>query len=273
MLLALRILFPLAFVLCLLKGAALNGPASAAWDVNSLFYAALALFTALGTGLAWAPYVGEKIAEPLTSILTSGEAVEGENHLVKLINALLKRGWRRTALWLCFAESLRHAHAPAAPWIGLKSSKAGSWLEREFAWMVYRFNHAQHCVEAWRILKRHGIQPPQHHDPMVQLFIQADEQPPNEPRASLMLQPAPPPPRLRRDPRIRLFEIDEGSMSLTLEEREAAVASMARVQEASVSAVAPETADTPRTAASAAGFWARLRSVLGRLPGLLGGGH
>ncbi len=220
MLLIFRILFPLGFVLCLLKGAAMSSGAKTGWDVDGLFYAVLALFMAMGTGMVWASYLGEKIAEPLTNMLTSGNVIEGENHVARLINALFKRGWRRMALCVCFLESLRHPHAPSVPWVGLKNSPPGSWLEREFAWMVYRFSNAQHCVEAYRVLRRHGIKPGLHADPMVMLFIQADEQLPKEAHAPMAIPPAGPAPALQRDPRIRLFEIDESTMARSVAERE-----------------------------------------------------
>jgi hypothetical protein len=219
---ALRILFPAAFILCLLEGAEMSRSAANLWDVEGLFYALLALLMAMGAGMVWAPWIGEKIADPLTNMLTSGDTIEGDHPVTKLVNALLLRGWRRTALAVCFLETLRHEHAPTIAWIALQNSPPGSWLEREFAWTVYRHHNAAHCVAAHRILRRHGIKPGPHVDPMVMLFIQADEQQPKAAHPPVELPPAPAPPGLQRDPRIRLFELDEALMKMQIKEREAA---------------------------------------------------
>lgn len=223
MLILLRLLFPCLFVFCLLQGAQANRNAASSLEVGSLFYAVLALFMAIGTGMVWASYLGEKIAEPLTNVLTSGETVEGDDAMERLISALQRRRWRRVAVWLCFMETLRHPHAPGMAWAGLKLSKPGTWLEREFAWMVFAFNNAQHCLEAYGVLKRHGIMPPRHSDPMVTLFLQASEQMPKQSNPPVPLAEAAPAGGPRRDPRIQLFEMDTELMSLSVKAREKVV--------------------------------------------------
>jgi len=175
-------------------------------DLTNAFWLAVALVLALANAAAWAPFLGARISEPLTGILTEGTCGERKNHLLGLAHWLEARRWRRPTLWVCFLEGVHHPELPAAFVLGLRNSRQGSWLEKVFAREVFRFDNAQHCVEAFHALRRHRIDPRPHpnaavNQVLISLERQARPEPPIVPLPSAEL-PAP----VQRHPDIQLFE-------------------------------------------------------------------
>src|SRR5512133_855610 len=121
----------------------------------------------------WAPVIGEKLSDPLTSVITQETSLPPHtNRLVKWIHSLQRRGYHRPALVLVFVEGIRHPDLPQAALLGLRSSRPGSLLERWFAREVYRFNNVQNCLHAYKVLtERHRTTPPVHAQPEVNLAI------------------------------------------------------------------------------------------------------
>jgi hypothetical protein len=171
----------------------------------------LVLFILLGAivmGALWAPVIGAKLSDPLTSAITQETSLPPDpNRLVGRIRWLQSRGHHRLALLLIFAEGMRHPDLPQAAILGLRSVRPGSLLEKWFAKEVYHYNNVQNCLHAHTILKeRHGIILPLHRQPEVNLAIVGlDRKPPPEP-AKLQLPPAEAPAPPERNPRIKLFE-------------------------------------------------------------------
>jgi len=170
----------------------------------------------LGYGLAgsivvailWAPVIGEKLSDPLTSTLNSETSLPpNTNYLVQSIRWLQGRGWHRPALFLVFVEGIRHPNLPQPALLGLRSAKPGSFLEKCFAKEIFGYSNIQNCLCAYKILtERHGITPPLHAQPEVNLAISNlnRERPPEPTKYQLPESPAKPP--AERNPRIKLFE-------------------------------------------------------------------
>jgi hypothetical protein len=162
----------------------------------------------MANAVVWAPYFGDRVSGPLTGMMTRGTYVDRKNVLLSLIHWLERRHLRRLTRWSCFLEGVRHPERPAAFVIGLKHAAIGSWLEKVYALELFRFDNAQNCLLAYEALKRHGIDPRPHHNPVVNMLLlslEREYQPAPQPVA---VPPAPPAPALKRDPRIKLFEID-----------------------------------------------------------------
>jgi hypothetical protein len=169
---------------------------------------AYGLFGGVFLAIIWAPVIGDKLSDPLTSTITRETSLPPQtNALVQWIGFLQGRGYHRPALFLVFVEGLRHPTLPQAALLGLRSARPGSFLEKCFAKEVYRFNNIQNCLHAYKILKeRHGVTLPAHQHPEVNLAILSlNRKPPPEP-AKLQIKPSEALPRPERDPRIKLFE-------------------------------------------------------------------
>jgi len=115
------------------------------------------------------------------------------------------RGWRRLTVCLCFLEGVHHPDQPAAFLMGLHNARPGSWLERVFAWEVFRFDNAQHCLEALRVLRRHGVNPRLHRNPEIARALLALDREIRPESGMLPLPSAENPASLKRNPGIRLF--------------------------------------------------------------------
>ena len=168
---------------------------------------AYGLCGAMALALLWAPVIGDKLSDPLTSVLTQETSLpQPANTLLQWIGWLQRRGWHRAALACVFIEGLRHPDLPQAAWLGLHSARPGSYLEKCFAREVYGFNNIQHCLAAYRILRdRHGVAPPWHRHPEVNLAVAGlNRVSPPEP-ARVRVVPFPLPALPARDPRIKLF--------------------------------------------------------------------
>jgi hypothetical protein len=177
-------------------------------DAGLVLLVTYGLLGAIGMGALWAPVVGEKLSDPLTATLTEETSLPTDpNRLVRWIRRLQRRRWHRLALLLVLLEGLRHPDLPQPALLGLRSVRPGSWLERWFAREVFRFNNIQNCLHAYLILKqRHGVTPPLHDHPEVNLAIlNLCRKPPPEPR-KYGLAPASEPARPDRNRRIELFE-------------------------------------------------------------------
>ncbi|MGD0537563.1 MAG: hypothetical protein ABSC03_07945 [Verrucomicrobiota bacterium] len=174
-------------------------------DLANAFWVAWCVIAGLFAALAWAPLVGEKVAGPITGLMTSAVCVERKNWLMRLVRWLEGRRQRRLVRWLCFVEGVRHPWLPAQFITGLNNSGPGSWLERAFAREVYRFNNIKHVVQAHEALRRHGITPPPHTNAEVNVVLLSLHKAVTPPRPPMPVPPATTPP-LQRNPRVRIFE-------------------------------------------------------------------
>ncbi len=161
MIVLLRLLFGAAmlYVLALTISAADSGSAG---DVAPALYVALCVIVGLANAIVWTPWIGGKIADPLTSVFTADSASGKPNAWLRFARFAEARRWRRLALVTAFCEGVRHPDQPGAFNVGLRAAKPGSWLEKIFATEVYRFDNARNSVRAYQILKAHGKRPPPH---------------------------------------------------------------------------------------------------------------
>jgi hypothetical protein len=203
----LRILFPSLYLLCLHWGSrAATANPSGIITLFEISCICACLLLALATGLVWAPFVGEKLAQPVTDMLTGGAGQEYETVVLRWARWAGLGGRPRLCLWLCHLEGLDHPTWPAAFVLGLNHAAAGTWHEGYFARRVYEFENVHNCARAHAILERRGEPPPPHPHPEIRLRLERFHALPPADRAPLLLTPAELPPALQRNPRIQLFE-------------------------------------------------------------------
>jgi hypothetical protein len=202
MLIALRIVFG-ALIYWAFKEARLNAEVNPeSGDLSNAYWVAVVVILAIANSAVWAPYFGERLADPLTGATVNAEYKERTNYLFKLIRWLETRGHKSLVTFLCFIEGVRAPYLPAAFVIGMNNARRGSWLEKIYALEVFKFNNAQNCLKAYEILKRRGIDPPPHGSPGVNLVLISSEHEVKETPPPMGVPPAPPPPKLERDKRI-----------------------------------------------------------------------
>ncbi len=207
MLILLRILFGAALIYELIEGAkAAPGGAAEPGDLTGAFYLVVCVGLGILNALVWAPYFGSVVSGPLTGMITKSTYVERTNWVMRLVRALEARGWRRATVALCFLEGVRHPSSPTPFVIGLRNAKTGSWFEKVYAREVFRFNNTQNCVQAFLVLKRHGIDPRPHPNQEVNIVLLSLERPPRPEAEIVAVPPAPEPAPLKRNPQIRLFK-------------------------------------------------------------------
>ena len=173
-------------------------------DLTNAFWTAVLVVLGLANGIVWAPFLGEKISDPLTGGTIDSEHVIEPSSALKAIRWFDKRHCRFLVRWLCFIEAVRKPWLPYAYAMGLANTVEGSWLEKVYAREVFKFNNVQNCLKAFTALKRHGIDPRPHHTPTVNLSITSLEHEIKDAPALLGVPQAPPPPAVKRNKRIQL---------------------------------------------------------------------
>jgi hypothetical protein len=173
-----------------------------------IFLLGYALAGSIFVAILWAPVIGAKLSDPLTSALNSETSIPADpNRLVATIRWLQNRRWHRLALLLVFIEGMRHPKLPQPPLLGLRSVKPGSFLEKCFAKEVFKYNNVQNCLYAYKVLtERHGITPRLHQQPEVNLAISNLTREPRPEPAKYKVKSAAAQQRTGRNPRIKLFE-------------------------------------------------------------------
>jgi hypothetical protein len=202
MLIILRIIFG-ALIYWAFKEARMNAQQNpVSGDLSNAYWVAVVVILAIANAMVWAPYFGEKIADPLTGATVNAEYKEPKNLLLRFIRLCEKRGYRSLACWLCFIQGVRTPWLPAQFIIGMNNARPGSWLEKIYALEVFKFSNAQNCMRAFEILKRRGIDPRPHNSPGVNLVLISNEHEVKPTPPPLNVPEAPPPPKLERDKRI-----------------------------------------------------------------------
>ena len=204
MLVILRIITTAGFIYCIVQARREAGQSSSPDDLTGAFWLAAGVLIGLACSATWAPFLGAKIADPLTGGWTESPLEERRNRLLQLIRWCDKRGKRSLVRWLCFLEGIRAPWLPTAFILGLKNAVPNSWLEKVYAREVYRFNHSHNCIAAWQALQRHGINPGVHPSPEVNIALAGLERRVAPDPVRLEVPPAPPPAHLNRDKRIRI---------------------------------------------------------------------
>ncbi len=175
-------------------------------DLTQAFYMGIVLVLAIMMAAVWAPYLGERIADPITGEFTSASYSGYSRNLPRLIRWFEARRWRRLTLICCIFEGLDNPDFPMPFTTGLRHTIKGSWWEKVFALEVFRFDNAQNCLEAADILKeRHNYIVEEHTRPSISVALKKRDRVAEPPRKPKTLPKAPPPPRPKRNQRIRLF--------------------------------------------------------------------
>ncbi len=194
-------------LLYVLYGAATGGAlVVGAGDMGAANFMAQALILGIFTAVVWAPVIGERIAEPVTSVITDSTYVEDEYWGIQFIRWLEQRNFRRLTVFCCFFEGLNRPWMPAAFVIGLKNAQPDTLLERLFAQEVYRFNNAYNCLLAYQVLQRHRIDPGVHRQAEINIFICSLQRQEAPERSALALPTAGPAAKIKRNSNILLFE-------------------------------------------------------------------
>jgi hypothetical protein len=204
MLVIFRIIFTGA-LLYTFNRARISGSAELPYDdMTGPVYLIVAVVLGIACACVWAPYLGSKVADPLTGGLVQSQHIERSRLVLKLIHWAEHRRMRRLAVLFCFIEGVRYPWLPSAFVLGLKNARPGSWLEKVFAREVYRFNNTQNCLLASKALQRHGIQMPMHEHPEINIALNALDREPRPEPSILAIPPADPPPPPKRNFRIEL---------------------------------------------------------------------
>jgi hypothetical protein len=205
MLIILRVIFTGLFLYCVVQARdnALNN--LEAGDMTNAFWVACGVISAIASAITWAPYLGSRIADPLTGGMINANSAERRNFLMLAVRWLDKKK-KHPALvrWLCFIEGVRAPWLPTAFVIGMNHSRPGSWLEKVYAKEVFKFNNAENCLKAFQALQRHGIDPRPHRSPDVKLVLLSLDRSIAPDPAKMPVPEAPAPAVPARDPRIRI---------------------------------------------------------------------
>jgi hypothetical protein len=175
-------------------------------DILNAYYVAVSVGLAMLNAMVWAPFLGSKLSDPITNTITKSTYVERYNWLLRLIRWLDNRGFRALTRWLCFVEAVRHPSQPTQFAIGFNNARPGSWLEKIFALEVFRFHNIQNCVQAYHVLRRHGIDPRPHLNPEVNIVLMSIEREARPSPEILALPKGENPARPVRNAKIKLFD-------------------------------------------------------------------
>jgi hypothetical protein len=205
MLFILRILFTSAFIYCVLQARDNARTNMVSGDMDAAFWVGIGVILAILCAMVWAPFFGEKVADPISGGLVNSDPIDRKNRLVQLIRWLEKKEKAPMLIrMLCFVEGVRRPWLPTAFNIGLAHAKPGSWLEKVYARELFRFNNAENCLRAFAALQRHGIDPRPHPNPDVNTVLMATERGAAPEPDAMHIAPAAPPPTLKRNERIRI---------------------------------------------------------------------
>jgi hypothetical protein len=203
-LIALRIFFGAAFLFVCGEAVANAREAPMTGDLRNAYYLVLCVILGLANGAVWAPYFGAKLSEPFTNLFTQDSSADGRNPIQGLLFRLQDRGHRRLTVLCALLEGWHHPVRPTAFLVGLRNARPGTWSEAYFARKVFEFDNAQHCLEAFNVLRKYGIDPRPHRNPEVNTVLMAHERQVKPDPTRLPVFPAPAPGPLKRDPRIKL---------------------------------------------------------------------
>ena len=205
MLLILRILFTAVFFYCVIEARDNARTNLVSGDMEAAFWVGTGVIVAILCAIVWAPFFGEKVADPISGGLVNSDPIDRKNRLMQLVRWLATKE-RAPGLIriLCFIEGVRRPWLPTAFNIGLSHSKPGSWMEKIYARELFRFNNVENCIRAFTALQRHDIDPRPHPNPDVNTVLMSLERGAAPEPEAMHVAPAPPPPTLKRNTRIQI---------------------------------------------------------------------
>ena len=206
MLIALRILFGAIAVYFVREAMKVDHSVLVAGDTTPAYYLGVFVVIGIFNAFVWAPYLGRKVSDPLTAMLTESTFEEHSNWFLRFVRWHAGFGFRPVTVALAFLECVHKPDLPAGFILGLAFARPGSWLEKVFARELFRFDNLQHSIWAFRVLKRHGVDPRPHKRPEINLALMAHERVEKPEPARLPVPVQNQPVRLRRNSRIQLFK-------------------------------------------------------------------
>src|SRR5215207_1869305 len=109
--LLLRIIFA-ALMYLAFKQARMNAQINPMYgDLSNAFWVAVVVVLAFANGIVWAPYLAEKVSDPLTGGTIDSEFKEDKGLILKAARWCQMRGRHALARWFCFLEAVRR------PWL------------------------------------------------------------------------------------------------------------------------------------------------------------
>ena len=206
MLIILRIVFGLLAVYFVRDAMRVNHSILIAGDTTPAYYLGVFVIVGILNAFVWAPALGKKLSDPVTSMLTESTFVEHENLLMKLVRWVAGLGWNDLTARVAFLECVHNPDQPAGFVIGLAHARKGSWLEKVYARELFRFDNVQHVLWAFQVLKRHGIDPRPHRRPELNLALMAVDREEKPAPTPLALPAQRSPVVVKRNDRIQLFK-------------------------------------------------------------------
>src|SRR4051812_17299274 len=91
MLILLRIIFTGAFIYCIAQARQNARTNLEAGDLTQAGWLAVGVIAAIAAAVAWAPYFGAKVADPLTGGMVNSPSVERRNFIMELVRRLDKK--------------------------------------------------------------------------------------------------------------------------------------------------------------------------------------
>jgi hypothetical protein len=203
-LIALRIFFGGAFLFVCAEAVANARAAPMTGDLRNAYYLVLCVVLALANAAVWAPWLGDKLSEPITSLLTRDSSASDRDRWQHLLFRLQDRGHRRLTVLFALLEGLHRPERPTAFLVGLRNARPGTWSQAYFAQKVFKFDNARNCLEAFDVLRKYGIDPRPHRNPEVNNVLLAHERHAKPDPERLPVFPAAASVPLKRDRRIKL---------------------------------------------------------------------
>lgn len=174
-------------------------------DVEIVGQLAMLVLIGIPTGIVWTPWLADRLCGPMMGVLTDSTFYDSKRTLRKFMLWAHYKGHRRSALFVAILEGLFHPYEAEAFIIGLQNTRPGSWLEKNFASEVFRFNNVQNAVKAAEILRSHGIPPREHRTNEISIILKHLRRFRKPDPALLKVPKLPPVQKMPRNGRIKLF--------------------------------------------------------------------
>src|SRR5262245_24059034 len=92
-------------------------------DLGNAWNFALVVISGMAASVTWAPWLGARVADPVSGMLTDGSVLDESNRVLRLIHWCERRRWKRLTVVLCFVEGIRHPKLPAQFVIGMNHAR------------------------------------------------------------------------------------------------------------------------------------------------------
>lgn len=168
------------------------------------FSMAVLLVLGLLNAIVWTPYIGAKIADPISGMFTRSSFSWNRSKIYKYILKLESRNKYKTAAWVAYFYGFRRPNEPEIFYSGMRNAMPDSYLQKYFAQRVYHFLNARRCLEAYSILKSLGWEPARHREQSINRLIMVHFAEKKQELPKFQIPNIPPPSELVRNTNITL---------------------------------------------------------------------